>query len=81
MPTAVFLAMNCVVEAVAARTQVDIVPALLDSGIIDMVISALIAYQLMDKPEDASVTNVWFGLYMIDRGDLASPAAKPIVDK
>lgn len=80
IPSAVLSAMKDISEG-AQRTGVDVVQPLVDTGAVELAISTLTAYQMLGKPEDASVCGVWWGaLFTLDLL-LGSPMAKPITEK
>ena len=65
----------------AQSTGVDVIQPLLEKGAVDLAISTLTAYQMLGKPEDASVCAVWWGALFTLEILLASPGAKAIVAK
>ena len=81
LPSAIIMTFNFAIKEAEAGGM-DMFPRLLETGALDIAISNLTAYQVMGKPEDASVVAVWFGgLWILDMLDIGSPRGKPIVDK
>ena len=71
-------ALNMVFEG--AQTEgVEVMQQLLDTGALDIAISGLNAYQMLGKPEEASVCSVSFGVLYLLEVLLRSPQARPIV--
>lgn len=81
LPSAIISSINFAITGADLAGQ-DMFPRLLETGALDIAISNLTAYQVMGKPEDASVVAVWYGgLYLLDKLDIGSPRGKPIVDR
>ena len=60
---------------------VDVIQPLVDTGAVDLAISTLTAYQMLGKPEDATVCGLWWGALFTLEILLASPMAKPVAAK
>jgi hypothetical protein len=74
--------MFCAFKDVVVGRQdvgVEVIQPLLDAGALDIAISALNAYQMLGKPEQASVISVNWGVLMALEILLSSPQARPIV--
>jgi hypothetical protein len=81
VPTGLFIGIKDVLEY-AEYAGVDVIPALLDAGAVDIAISTLAAYQELGQPDDASVCVVTYGaLNILENLNLSSAQAKPIVSK
>jgi hypothetical protein len=79
--TAILCGGNDVVDALRRDAAFDVTQSLLDAGIVDTAISTLTAYQLLGAPADASVCAVAYTLTMVERLNLCSPEAAPVVVK
>lgn len=58
---------------------VDVIQPLLEKGALDTAISTLTAYQMLGKPEEASMCAVWWGALFTLLILLGSPQSGPIV--
>ena len=70
------------VAETAQAAGVDIVTPLLATGAVDVAISTLTAYQMLNKPEAVSALGIqWGALYFLEVMNLNSPQAQPVVAK
>jgi len=76
----VLSAFKDVVEG-AQTAGLEVVQPLVDAGALDLAISTLTAYQMLDNPDEASVCAVWYGALFGLEILLASPEAKPVAAK
>ena len=80
IPTGMLCSCKDVAE-MAQAAGVEVIQPLLDAGAVDIAISTMTAYQMLGKPEEASVAVVlWGAVYMLDIL-LSSPQAQPVVAK
>lgn len=81
MATAIFVAANHTAQE-AERSGIDIIQPYLDAGVVDIAISTLTAYQMLGRPEEASVNAlIWGGVFLLDYM-LASPqASEPVATR
>lgn len=81
MATAIFVAANHTAQE-AERSGIDIIQPYLDAGVVDVAISTLTAYQMLGRPEEASVNAlIWGGVYLLDYM-LGSPqASEPVATR
>lgn len=77
VPTGAFAGLRSVVRA----TQQEVIQPLLDAGALDIAITALNAYQMLGKPEQASVCAITWGVLATLEDLLRSEQARPIVTK
>jgi hypothetical protein len=80
IPTGMLAAFHDVVESVQAL-GVEVVQPLLDVGAVDIAISNLTAYQMLNKPEATSICAMWWGGLWTLEVLLGSAQAKLIVAK
>jgi hypothetical protein len=78
--TAWSMGLKDVVEG-AQAVGIEVIQPLLDVGALDSVISALNAYQMMGKPEEANVIGMQWGILNILEILLKSTHAAPIVSR
>lgn len=78
VPSAIFCALKDVVQG-AQMEGVEVIQLLLDASALDVAISSLISYQLLGKPEEASVAGVCWGVLSMLETLLDSPQARQIV--
>jgi hypothetical protein len=80
IPSGMLAAFRDVVES-SALAGVEVVQPLLDAGAVDVAISVVAAYQMMNRPEATSVTAMlWGGLYTLEVL-LGSPQAELVAAK
>jgi hypothetical protein len=80
VPSGMLCVFKDVVEG-AQASGIEVIQPVLDAGAIDIAISTLTAYQMLGKPEAASVAGVqWGALYNLEIL-LSSPLAQPVVAK
>eukprot|EP01043_Picozoa_sp_COSAG02_P026255 COSAG02_NODE_1506_length_12232_cov_420.616088_18_plen_396_part_00 len=78
IPSGAIVAYRAVIDGVK-EAGVDVIQTLLDAEALDIAISCLHAYQMLGKPEQASVCGVWYGGLTTLETLLASAQATPIV--
>ena len=78
LPTAIFIGMHGAVHG-ATMVGFNVVPMVLDTPLFDYLVSSLLAYQLMGKPEETSIAVVYHSLWILDK--IGSTNAKPILTK
>ena len=66
IPQSAIIALRDVTEG-AQNSGIEVITPLLDAGAVDIVISTLTAYQMLDSPEAASVASIqWGALYTLE---------------
>ena len=81
IPTSMLAALRDVTEA-AQQSGIEVVQPLVDAGVVDIAVSALVGYQMLGKPEAASVGAIVWGALSAIETMLRSPQqAQPVVAK
>ena len=74
--------MWCIKDVVSAAPPEDAIRAVIDSGLIDIVLENLSAIRMLGDVSQVCVMQYWYGcFYLLSSLDLRLPAAAPIVEK